>query len=45
MFANRFACGSSVSKNPQGIDDIVVQGDVSDELLQLITTTWKNVRI
>ncbi|RKP12175.1 translation initiation factor SUI1 [Piptocephalis cylindrospora] len=43
LFANRFACGSSVSKNPQGIDDIVVQGDVSDELLQLITSTWKNV--
>ncbi|OAD08054.1 hypothetical protein MUCCIDRAFT_133385, partial [Mucor lusitanicus CBS 277.49] len=36
MFANRFACGSSVAKNNQGQDEIVVQGDFSDELLKMI---------
>ncbi|KAJ2697442.1 Translation machinery-associated protein 22 [Coemansia sp. IMI 203386] len=35
-FANHFACGGSVSKNPQGQDEIVVQGDFSDEILQII---------
>ncbi|KAJ1945563.1 Translation machinery-associated protein 22 [Linderina pennispora] len=35
-FANHFACGGSVSKNPQGQDEIVVQGDFSDEILELI---------
>ncbi|KAJ2055798.1 Translation machinery-associated protein 22 [Coemansia sp. S155-1] len=35
-FANHFACGGSVSKNPQGLDEIVVQGDFSEEILELI---------
>ncbi|KAJ1808352.1 Translation machinery-associated protein 22, partial [Coemansia sp. RSA 2598] len=35
-FANHFACGGSVSKNPQGQDEIVVQGDFSNEILQII---------
>ncbi|KAI8323310.1 RNA binding protein-like protein Tma22 [Martensiomyces pterosporus] len=35
-FANHFACGGSVSKNPQGLDEIVVQGDFSDEIFDLI---------
>ncbi|EIE84043.1 hypothetical protein RO3G_08748 [Rhizopus delemar RA 99-880] len=43
MFANRFACGSSVAKNNQGQDEIVVQGDFSDELYQLILSNWPNV--
>ncbi|KAG0791970.1 hypothetical protein G6F62_001461 [Rhizopus arrhizus] len=42
MFANRFACGSSVAKNNQGQDEIVVQGDFSDELYQLILSNWPN---
>jgi density-regulated protein DRP1 len=33
MFAGKFATGSSVSKNPQGEDEIVVQGDVGDDIV------------
>ncbi|TFK46987.1 density-regulated protein DRP1 [Heliocybe sulcata] len=36
LFAQTFATGSSVTKNPQGQDEIVVQGDVSDEVLDMI---------
>ncbi|KAJ2720168.1 Translation machinery-associated protein 22 [Coemansia sp. Benny D115] len=36
VFANHFACGASVSKNAQGLDEIVVQGDFSDEILAII---------
>jgi density-regulated protein DRP1 len=36
LFAQKFATGSSVTKNPQGLDEIVVQGDVSDEILEMI---------
>jgi density-regulated protein DRP1 len=43
MFANRFACGSSVAKNNQNQDEIVVQGDFSDDILKLILTNWSNV--
>lgn len=32
FFANRFATGSSLSKNPQGEDEIFIQGDVADEV-------------
>ncbi|GBB89967.1 hypothetical protein RclHR1_16810005 [Rhizophagus clarus] len=42
-FASKFACGSSVVKNNQGIDEIVVQGDVSDDLYEYILETWPNV--
>lgn len=40
LFAGKFACGSSVTKNPQGNDEIVVQGDVQDQLVSLILQTW-----
>lgn len=43
MFANRFACGSSVAKNNQGQDEIVVQGDFSEDVLKMILTNWTNV--
>ncbi|KAG1173286.1 hypothetical protein G6F70_005945 [Rhizopus microsporus] len=43
MFANRFACGSSVAKNNQGQDEIVVQGDFSDDIYNIILTHWPNV--
>ena len=36
QFAQKFATGSSVTKNTQGFDEIVVQGDVSDEVLEMI---------
>jgi Translation initiation factor SUI1 len=45
MFANRFACGSSVAKNNQNQDEIVVQGDFSDELLDLILANWPHVSL
>jgi len=32
FFAQRFATGASVSKTPQGDDEIVIQGEVSDEV-------------
>ncbi|KAJ8654794.1 hypothetical protein O0I10_009515 [Lichtheimia ornata] len=43
MFANRFACGSSVAKNNQNQDEIVVQGDFSDEIHDLILANWPKV--
>ncbi|KAI8378622.1 translation initiation factor SUI1 [Blakeslea trispora] len=43
MFANRFACGSSVAKNNQGQDEIVVQGDFSDDIHELILTNWPDL--
>ena len=36
QLASKFATGASVTKNPQGQDEIVVQGDVSDEILEMI---------
>lgn len=36
QLASKFATGASVTKNPQGQDEIVVQGDVSDEVLEMI---------
>jgi len=36
QFAQKFATGASVTKNAQGLDEVVVQGDVSDEVLEMI---------
>ncbi|THV05371.1 density-regulated protein DRP1 [Dendrothele bispora CBS 962.96] len=36
QFASKFATGASVTKNPQGQDEIVIQGDVSDDVLEMI---------
>ncbi|KAI0677661.1 translation initiation factor SUI1 [Trametes maxima] len=36
FFAQKFATGASVTKNPQGLDEIVVQGDVSGEIVEMI---------
>lgn len=33
FFAGKFATGSSLSKNPQGEDEIVIQGDVGNEIV------------
>ncbi|KAJ3011382.1 Translation machinery-associated protein 22 [Thoreauomyces humboldtii] len=43
LFAGKFATGSSVTKNPQGGEDIVVQGDVQDDIYDLVLATWKDV--
>jgi density-regulated protein DRP1 len=36
FFSSRFACGSSVT----GVDEIVIQGDVKDELIDIIPEKW-----
>jgi len=36
FFAQKFATGSSVSKNLQGLEEIVVQGDVTEEIIDMI---------
>ncbi|KXS13694.1 density-regulated protein DRP1 [Gonapodya prolifera JEL478] len=43
MFATKFACGASVTKTPDGRDEIVVQGEFADEISELIQTTWPQV--
>ncbi len=37
MMASKFATGASVSKNAAGEDEIVVQGDVGDEVVRRAT--------
>ena len=39
FFASKFACGSSVT----GADEIVIQGDVKDDLFDVITTKWPEI--
>lgn len=39
FFASRFACGSSVT----GVDEIVIQGDVKDDLFDVITEKWPDI--
>jgi density-regulated protein len=36
LFAQKFATGASVTKNAAGADEIVVQGDVSQEVFDMI---------
>ena len=36
FFAQKFATGASVTKNAQGFDEIVVQGDVSGDIVEMI---------
>lgn len=44
IFANKFACGSSVTKNNLGIEDtITVQGDFQTELKDIILKNWSNI--
>ena len=39
FFGGRFACGSSVT----GEDEIVIQGDVGDDLYDVIPEKWSEV--
>jgi density-regulated protein DRP1 len=39
-FAGKFACGSSVAQNAQGHDEIVIQGDVSQQVSEIIQSTF-----
>lgn len=41
FFGTRFACGSSVT----GEDEIVIQGDVKDDLFDVIPEKWPDVWI
>ncbi|ORY90856.1 translation initiation factor SUI1 [Leucosporidium creatinivorum] len=36
LFANKFATGASLHKNPQGEEEIIIQGDVSDEVEEML---------
>ncbi|CAP68005.1 uncharacterized protein PODANS_1_18740 [Podospora anserina S mat+] len=42
-FGKKFATGSSVTKTPSGGEEIVVQGDVSDEIEEFILEKYKDV--
>lgn len=43
IFSNKFACGSAVSKVDGGGEEIVVQGDVQDEIFEFILENFPNV--
>jgi len=42
-FGKKFACGSSVTKSATGLDEIVVQGDLSDDILDYIEDKYPSV--
>lgn len=39
----KFACGSSVTKAPAGGEEIVVQGDLSDEIEEWLLEKYKEI--
>ncbi|KAF7493991.1 Density-regulated -like protein [Sarcoptes scabiei] len=39
FFSSRFACGSSIS----GSDEIIIQGDVKDDLFDVISDKWNQI--
>uniref|UniRef100_A0A0N4Z1X3 SUI1 domain-containing protein n=1 Tax=Parastrongyloides trichosuri TaxID=131310 RepID=A0A0N4Z1X3_PARTI len=39
FFSSKFACGSSII----GTDEVVIQGDVVDELFDVIPAKWKHI--
>jgi translation initiation factor 1 (eIF-1/SUI1) len=45
LMASKFATGASVTKNPQGLDDITIQGDVSDEVVRTLVTLPRQGRV
>jgi len=45
LFANKFACGCAASKTAAGNSEVIIQGDVVDEVVDLIQATWPSVRI
>ncbi|MCJ1306799.1 Translation machinery-associated protein 22 [Agyrium rufum] len=40
-FGKKFATGSSVTKTPQGGEEIVVQGDLSDDIFDFLTEGYE----
>ncbi|XP_064619963.1 density-regulated protein homolog isoform X2 [Lineus longissimus] len=41
LFGQKFSCGSSIP--PAGDDEIVIQGNVKDDLIALITEKWPKI--
>lgn len=41
--ASKFACGCSVVQNPAGYDEVVIQGDVVDDLVDFIPEEWPEI--
>ncbi|KAK3394045.1 translation initiation factor SUI1 [Podospora didyma] len=44
-FGKKFATGSSVTKTPSGGEEIVVQGDVSEEIEEFLLEKYKNIPV
>lgn len=42
-FGKKFATGSSVTKTASGGEEIIVQGDVSDEIEEFLQEKWPGV--
>lgn len=42
-FASKFACGSSVTKNAEGKDEIVVQGEFAFEIAEMLVDLYSSV--
>jgi density-regulated protein DRP1 len=42
-FGKKFATGASVTKTPSGGEEIVVQGDVSDEIEEFLLDKYKDI--
>lgn len=42
-FGKKFATGSSVTKTASGGEEIVVQGDLSDEIYDFVTERWPEI--
>jgi len=42
-FGKRFATGASVTKVPGGGEEIVVQGDLSDDIYDWVTETYQDI--
>lgn len=41
--ASKYACGCSVTTNPAGYDEIVIQGDFVDDLMDFIPGEWPEI--
>ena len=43
FFAQKFACGSTVSKDASGKDEIVIQGEFADKIVVIIGKEYPQV--
>lgn len=44
MMASKFATGASVSKTAAGEEEIVIQGDVGDEVVEMLRAQVKELK-